>query len=1118
MQTSIISSPSGQDVRIIHRVSRFSLRLRRSFPAGIFLLFLLIFGRTLPGQTLSTSQISGQVTDPAGLALPGAVVTMTNVDTETTVSVVTDARGFYTVPNLRAGKYELKATNPGFRTYLQSGIDLEVDVNPQLNIKLIVGGQNEEVNVHADASMVETHSVGVGQVIDQQRIVDLPLNGRQVYQLVSLAGAAVSGPAIDTRHYPTDGEFSVAGGQKTATNFLMDGGWNMDTDANFGLPTPFPDAVKEFKVETSALSANFGAHSGGAVNVITKSGTNEFHGDAFEFVRNYIFNARNYFATTRDSLKRNQFGGVVGGPIKQDRLFFFAGYQATTLRSNPTETTSFVATPAELAGDFTTVLGPGCNSGKQITAKGPFVGNKIDPSKFNSVALKLLALIPVSSDPCGKLVYAGQPQNTLENQGISRIDWQQRPNNAIFARWFVTDYELSPLYTNNLLTTTAVGLGDRDQSAIAGDTWILNPSTVSSFRATYTRSRISRIEPNGVPNLTELGANITSPIENYTGQVSASGYFSLGGIGGIFANNSVALSEDINHTQGAHEIIAGVNYVYTQLNAIGPFQENPRYTFSGSITGNALTDFFIGAPTTFLQGNGQNGNDRMNAPSLFVQDFWRVSHKLSVTAGLRWDPFYPQHSVKGINSIYEPDQFAAGNVSTVFTNAPPGIFFPGDKGFPGKSNTFEHTENFMPRVGLIYDPRGQGREVIRVGYGIFTDMNYTWQMMHVPLNPPWGETITLNAPVGGLTNPWQGYPGGNPFPTPTPLPADFPFPIGGTFVFMPVHVKPTYTQQWNLTVEKQLGESWRISGSYLGNKTTHLWLSHEVDPATYIPGNCKAGQYGLTAAGACSTIANTNFRRALYLENPAEGQYFGSISQVDDGANGKYNGLLLTVQHRLHHGVSLLANYTWSHCLDDGDQSNAGDITNQYQDPNNRAAEYGNCVLDRRNVFNLSAIGQTPQFKSKQLRRIASDWQAAGIFTASTGAYLTPLTGTDNALRGEVSIQDRPNVVANPVLTSPTINEWFNTAAYVKAATGSYGNAGRSTILGPGAWDFDSSISRYFQIKEGMRFEFRAEAFNTFNTTRLGNPGTTLSSTTTFGKITTALDPRILQFGGKFVF
>jgi Carboxypeptidase regulatory-like domain/TonB dependent receptor len=1090
--------------------------LARTF-CNCLLTFSVVHGVAL-SQSLSTSQISGTVSDPAGLVMRGVEITLISQDTGILQTVHSDGTGFYALLDLHAGKYELRATQSGFRSYLQSGIDLQVGLNPRINIRLEIGAESQEIKVFADASMVETQSLGVGQVIDGQRIVDLPLNGRQVYQLVTLAGAAVSGPAIDSRHYPTDGVFSVAGGQKTGTNFLMDGGWNMDTDANFGLPTPFPDAVAEFKVETSALAANFGSHPGGAVNVITKSGTRVFHGDAFEFVRNYVFNARNYFAATRDSLKRNQFGGTLGGPIKKDSLFFFAGYQGTILRSDPATNTSFVATPAVLAGDFTTVLSPACNSGKQITATGPFVGNKINPSKFNSVAVNLITLIPVSSDPCGKLVYSGVPNNTVEHQGIGRIDWQQRKNNTIFGRWFVADYALPPHYTNNLLTSTTVGLGDRAQSAIAGDTWTINQSAINVFRGTFTRSRITRIEPNGVPTLTQLGANVYSPIPNYTGQVSATGYFSLGGIGGYFANNTLNLSDDVNLTRGGHQIIAGVNWVHTQLNGVGPFQQNPRYTFSGSITGNALTDFFVGSPSTFLQGNGQIGYDRMNAPSLFAQDTWRVSERLTLIAGLRWDPFYPQHNIKGVASIYKPDQFTAGNVSKVFTAAPPGIFFPGDKGFPGMSNTFEKVWFFMPRLGFIYDPGGKGREVIRAGYGVFSDMNYTWLMQHVPLNPPWGETITINAPAGGLTNPWQGYPGGNPFPTPTPLPSNYPFPIGGTFVFMPVHVKPTYVQQWNLTVEKQIGQNWHIAGSFLGNKITHLWLSHEVNPASYIQGNCTAGQYGLTTAGPCSTLANTNQRRALYLQNPATGQYFGSISQVDDGATGVYDGLLLTVQRRLSRGMTFLANYTLSHCISDGDQSNAGDITNQYQDPNNRHAEWGNCTLDRRNIFNLSLIAATPRFEFRPLRLILSNWQGAGIFTASSGAPLNVTTGTDNALRGEVAIQDRPNLVGKPAVTTPTINAWFNTSAFAKAATGSYGNLGRNTVLGPGAWNLDASISRSFPVREVMRVEFRAEAFNAFNHTRLGNPGTTLSSTTTFGKITSALDPRIVQLGGKLVF
>lgn len=1068
---------------------------------------------------VSTSQISGLVQDPAGSGVPRATVTLTNTGTGQARSVFTDASGEYSIANLPPGSYQLKVAGEGFSSFVQSGIVLEVDVNPRINVALQVGAIQTEVTVKANAGMVETSSAGVGQVIDENRMVDLPLNGRQVSQFITLAGAAVStfnGANADTRHYPSDSSFSVAGGSRTATNFLLDGGSNNDIDNSYGLPMPFPDAVQEFKVETNALPANYGNHSGGAVNVITKSGTNEIHGDAFEFIRNYLFNARNFFAASRDSLKRNQFGGTLGGPVLRNKLFFFAAYQGTIVRSDPPTSVSYVPTAAVLAGDFTQILSPACNAGKTTTLKAPFAGNRIDPSLFNPVALKVIALMPLASNSCGKIQY-GIPAPNAEQQGMGRVDWQRTSSDAIFGRWFVANYAAPSYYTNNLLTTAATGQAGQVQSIIAGDTRVLNPATVNSFRAAFTRSMMVRTNAPGTPTMTDLGSNVTSMVSNYTGQVSASGYFSLGGIGGYFVNNTLNLSEGVNMTRGSHQILAGFNWIHTQLNGLGPFQMNPRFTFNGSITGNALADFMVGSPATVLQGNGQVAYDRLNSPSLYVQDNWRVGRTLTVNAGLRWDPFLPQHHKQDMVSIFEPDAFYQGIHSKVYPNAPAGMFFHGDAGFPGDSDTFQRLADFSPRVGVVFDPRGQGAEVVRAGYGIFYDSPWTWMMSGFPQNSPWGESITLNAPSGGLSNPWLGYPGGNPFPTPTPPPSNFVFPTGGSYVSMPLHVRSTYVQQWNIALEKQIGKNLHLSATYMGNKTTHLWLAREIDPAVYIPGNCAAGQYGLTAAGACSTLANVNQRRVFYLANPAQGQLLGSVSMLDDGGNANYNGLLLAAERRLSGHFTALVNYTQSHCLDQGDQSNGGGIGNQYQNPNNRAAEYGNCATDRRQIFNTSLVARIPSFGEPFVRRIVSNWEAAGIFTASSGAPLNVTVGSDNALAGEGAVLDRPNLVGNPNVSNPTILQWFNTTAFAKAAPGSYGNLGRNTIVGPGSWDLDMSLSRAFSVSERRQLVFRAEAFNLMNHTRLGNPATAMNSNV-FGQITTALDPRIMQGAVKFIF
>jgi hypothetical protein len=421
--------------------------------------------------------------------------------------------------------------------------------------------------------------------------------------------------------------------------------------------------------------------------------------------------------------------------------------------------------------------------------------------------------------------------------------------------------------------------------------------------------------------------------------------------------------------------------------------------------------------------------------------------------------------------------------------------------------------DFAPRIGIVYDPAGHGTETIRAGYGIFYDSSYLWYTMHVPLNPPWGYTLTLNTPPGGLSNPWLGYPGGNPFPTPTVFPKDFQFPAGGVYVFEPNDAKATYLQQWNLSFQKQLGSDWLVSASYLGNKTTNQWLGHEMNPALYVAGSCSAGQYGLTANGACSTTGNTNSRRVLALANPA-GQYFGSVSMVDTAGNAAYDGLLLTLQHRLSHNFSTLTNYTWSHCLNQGEANQ--DIGNRYQDPSNRRAEWGNCAADHRQIINASVVAKSPKFASSWIQRLAGNWQASGIYSFTSGGWLTITDGTDVSLTGVGG--DRPNVMGDWHLANPTIKQWFNSSAFSRQPSGTFGNGGRATILGPSRWNVDAALWRTFQIHENTKMDLRVEAFNALNHARFNDPGTTLSNGNTLGQINSALDPRIMQLAIKLNF
>src|SRR5262249_5445868 len=393
----------------------------------LFSLVSILSSVTLSAQ--STAQVSGAVRDQSGGVWPGVEVTMKQTATGLVRSVVTNETGSYVLPNLPIGPYRLEASLPGFRMFVQTGIVLQVNANPEINIVMEVGQVAETVEVQADAALVETRNTGVGQVIDNVRVMELPLNGRQVTELIILSGAAVGGGAQNTpRNYPTD-IISVGGGSNDGLTFLLDGGVHNDPYGNQALPLPFPDALQEFKVETSAVPAQYGFHAAGAVNVVTKSGSNEFHGSIFEFVRNRIFNARNTFATERDGLKRNQFGGVIGGPVVKNKLFFFGGLQTTLQRSDPKGNTTFMPTSQMLAGDWTTYASAACQSAGAMTLRAPFgtggfAPNTINPALFSKPAVELIRRLNVTPiDGCGKILF-GRKTNADEWLPIAKVDYQ----------------------------------------------------------------------------------------------------------------------------------------------------------------------------------------------------------------------------------------------------------------------------------------------------------------------------------------------------------------------------------------------------------------------------------------------------------------------------------------------------------------------------------------------------------------------------------------------------------------------------------------------------------------------------------------------------------------------
>jgi Carboxypeptidase regulatory-like domain len=1097
-------------------------------------------------QTTSVAQVSGAVTDSTGAAIVAAQVSMTAIDKDQVRNVVTDSTGTYTLPNLPVGAYRLEVKAPGFKDYIQTGIELAVNNNILINVTMQVGAATERIEINATTSMVETKETSVSSLIDQQRINELPLNGRQATQLIITLGGAAYGDAGDTgsKTFYSSTRISVAGGQGNGTAYLLDGGDNTDAMSNVNLPIPFPDALQEFSIETSAVSSKFGIHPGATVNVVTKSGSNGFHGDMFEYLRNGDVNARNFFSTTHDTLKRNQFGATAGGRIIKDKLFFFGGWQSTRNRQLPTSSTTFIPNSAMLNGDFSVAASAACqSSGKALTLVNPlanntpFPGNIIPASMLNPVAIKTAtSYLPVSSaDQCGK-VGVLIPITGDEDQWIGKIDYIQNSKNTISGRYFIVDFQNPPTYDGkNLLTTTQAGNLERAQSATISDTYTFGAATLNAFHFTFNRRRDDR-GPTPTPiNPTLLGVNMYSAVPNFLLFAVTGGFSTFCGTcaPGHFNVNSFQVADDVDLVRGRHEIAFGFNLIRVQNNTVSGFNENGNFAFNASRTGFGLADFMTGLPNDFTQTNATPDDLRQWIMSYYVQDTFRVNSKFTLNVGLRWEPTFsdPDKYLRG--SSFNLAAFYAGQHSTVHPNAPAGLFFPGDKGIPD-ANWNGHLANFAPRVGLVWNPHGDGRDTLRVGASILYDTSETWFNERETTNAPTGTAIDTTNPVGGLSNPWLNYPGGNPFPTNGK--AYFPA-TGGTYINMPINPKPTYVANWNVTYQRQFG-TWLVSISYLGNKTTHLWgQGGEMDPAVYIPGNCTAGQYGLTTAGACSTTSNTQYRRVFYLANPANGIAYGSVNTMDDGAVAHYEGMISSVQHRLAHNFTFLANYTNSVCISDADfgAALAGATNSQ---PFNRTADKGNCVFDTRHNFNMSLVAGSGSVNSANawVKHLLSNWELAPLVHASSGQPLNITVGKDNSLTGLNN--DRPNqVLANVDATNSICNngstpcvQWLNPAAFAANPLGTYGDLARNAVRGPGTVNFDVALSRSFVFKERFRLQVRTDAFNILNhpnfvgaispagTVTAYSTLTTSMTSSTFGRVAAAFDPRILQFSMKLFF
>ena len=1119
---------------------------------GVFVCLLKITS----AHAQATAQISGTIRDQSGAVLPGVEIKMTQTEIGIGRTAVTNETGSYVLPNLAVGPYRLEAALPGFRSYVQTGIVLQVNTSPVINVVLQVGQVAEQVEVQANAALVDTRNATVGSVIENERVLELPLNGRNVTDLIVLAGGAVdqssASQSINVMAIGgaagTSPVLSIAGGASWGSEYSLDGANHVNYMTGTTMNMPFPDAMQEFKVETSGVSAQRG--SSAAISAVTKSGTNQFHGDLFEFLRNDLFNARYYFSAKQGTYKRNQFGGTVGGPIVQNRVFFFAGYQGTTIRQDPQDIRTFIPTRAMLNGDWTAFTSPACNVGRQITLRAPFVNNQISPALYSKPALFVVNYrgakpFPTTEDPCGEITYGNR---NAENDGsyVGKIDYQQSAKHSLFGRILLTSAVVpNPWDSNtNLLQDTGYRNG-LASSYTFGSTYLVSSETVNAFRLSVNRTanHYSNVKPGQLFNWCDAGVKIycapeiTRPIQNtIVGAFSLSSGFLTGH---RYIGTMYSLDDDVSLVRGNHQFSFGFNAEHGRQGNLAPFVSAHQFQFNGSSTGLGLADFMLGRPSQLVTGRTNAHHVRGLAIGLYAVDTWRVKPKLTVNYGVRWQPSLPPNVEDVYNFDY--DRFLKGIKSSVFVNAPAGLYYRGDPGFPDNGINTRWLQ-FGPHAGLAWDVNGNGRTSLRASYGF----NY------VPVpgdfrerysgTGPWGGRITVTSPVGGLENPYLGVPGGDIFPY--EVNKDAPYAPYGWIYSQPYDMPTPYQQTWNLSIQQQIGKDWLASASYLGSNMIHLWGNQSLNPAVYMPGGpCTING---VSYNPCSTLGNTDARRVFGFQRPADAAKIGFVALADAGGIQKYNGMLLSLERRAK-GVTVNSNYTWSHCI--GPYVTLYDARalwpyETYTNPNNRDADRGNCDTDRRHIFNLTSVAETPEFSNKMMRMVASGWKLSGIYRTSSGWPMNGgvaggggtgiEAGSDRALTG-INHQRANQIIGDPYgdKSGRPLSLWLNPAAFALPDPGTMGNVGRNSIRGPRTWSFDVSLSRAFRFQETQRLEIRAEAYNVLNSFRPGcNSGTTgtasgscpvggvnaVFSSNVFGQIRNSLDPRIMQFALKYFF
>jgi hypothetical protein len=1041
----------------------------------------------------TTATIAGQVQDASGAGIAGAKVTARNLQTGLERSVTTNEGANYTLPLLPIGTYELAAEKAGFKRVLETGIVLQVDQHARVDFKLPVGAASDSVQVTAEVPLTQTDASSLGSVIDNTKVVELPLNGRQFYSLALLVPGVA--PPAQGSILSFRGGFNVAGASELNNNFTLNGLDNNNQLLSAPAFRPSVDAIQEFKILTGVFPAEYGRNSGSQVIVTTKSGTNGFHGTAFEFLRNQVLDAENFFTPSnaaKPSFKQNQFGGTLGGPIIHNKTFFFASYEGTRSTQQITALTN-VPTPAMIAGDFSA-------TGKTVkdpTTGVAFPGDVIPPSRFNPAGLFLAKLYPTptASTPSGQQptnnYTFNEPQVDSLNLGSIRVDHQFSEKDTLSVSY--NDFEDNTLTQDNTVCGSRVIPGfDCTVLLLARlggftETHIFSPSLINQVRFAYSEFQNPRATNDQSINFLQMfnitGTRFDGPARSGVPSVSVTGFAGIGeptNFPQTRTDNTFQLADDLTFSRGSHAFKFGTDLHRFQSNGTIVGNGRGSYTFSAQstapTTGYAFADLLLGIPTSTARSPySPRIYDRTGIYGFYAQDDWKLTPKLTLNLGLRYEYNLPTFEKYNTLSNFNP---STGNIDIAGTaGVPNGLWNPNYK-------------DFEPRFGFAYSPFANSKTVIRGGYGIFYNSPALNAVNSGPQqsNAPFVSAQTFNSSLA----------------LPVTLSNPYPAAAAGagslTLSAFDRHQPDAQIQQWSFNVQQELTHSMVLEVNYQGSKGTHLPLYYNINQPP--PG--------------LGTVAQKQALRPY--------PQYGNINFLDAVGNSNFEGLLTKLQQRYSNGLSFLVSYTYGKSIDDtpGTPYNVVPSRSSAENPQNLTLERGLSGFDIRSRFVFSPVYELPFGPGRKYLSgnkvagwLVGGWELSGIFSTQTGRPFTVLVSTDNAnVLGNV---DRPNIVGNANAGPKTVQQWINVSAFQLAPAGTFGNAGRNNVEGPGLTNLDISLSRIFKVTERIAIQFRAESFNVANHPNFDQPSQTFG-VAGFGSIPSAEAPRQLQFGAKVRF